>query len=51
MSLTMLNSKNQNQKNRLIYSLCKKNGDISAGTDEVLVISKEFYSDLYKKKE
>ena len=26
-----------------------KNGDISAGTDEVLAISKEFYSDLYKK--
>ena len=27
----------------------KKNGDISAGTDEVLATSKEFYSDLYKK--
>ena len=26
-----------------------KNGDISAGTYEVLATSKEFYSDLYKK--
>ena len=35
---------------KLIYSLYKKNGDISACTDEVLITSKEFYSDLYKKK-
>ena len=40
--------KSKSQKN-LIYSLYKKNGEISAGTDEVLATSKEFYSDLYKK--
>ena len=45
----MLNWKNQNQKN-LIYSLYKKNGDISAGTDEILATSREFYYDLCKKK-
>ena len=45
----MLNWKNQNQKKKLIYSLYEKNGDISAGPDEVLATSKEFYSDLYEK--
>ena len=40
--------KSKSEKN-LIYSLYKKNGDISVGTDEVLATSKEFYFDLYKK--
>ena len=38
----------KSEKN-IIYSLYEKNGDISAGTDEVLATSKEFYSELYKK--
>ena len=47
-SLTILDWKNQ-IRNNLIYSLYDKNGDISAGTDEVLATSKEFYPDLYVK--
>ena len=40
--------KSKSEKN-LIYSLYDKNGHISAGTDEVLATSTEFYFDLYKK--